>query len=141
MQFGISALSGDIPGIPDTVARRKQGDLRPNRTNYTDGIPTENAPMPRGWRISHANLGIHRINRNRPDLNQQVAAGGEGIIDFDILQGIGVFNREGYLIGNGFHGGPPLAGDKNKYPLVTRVAQRALHGLRQPLFNKTNKPQ
>jgi hypothetical protein len=48
-------------------------------------------------------FGIYRFDRNRLDLDQQIAASGSRVGQDNVLEGFGIIDGQGLLIADGFH--------------------------------------
>src|SRR4051812_24168242 len=105
MKLGIRAGPLELASIKDIVAWLETSHLRADGDDGAGGVPTENLPGTGLRGATAPDLGIHGIDRDRPNLDQQVAAFGLGLRQIDIYQGGVVLDRLGLLIADGTHVG------------------------------------
>lgn len=78
-------------------------------TGLLKSLPTRSFRVfARGGYDRLTDLAIDRIDRNRPEPDEQVVAAGGRLRKLDPDQGIGVADRQGLGIADGFHGFSPL---------------------------------
>jgi hypothetical protein len=103
MQLAVGAGAGQVAGVPDFIADLEQGHVRADRFHHAGGIPADHLGLAFGRGDVAADLGVDRIDRNGAHFDQQIAAGSLRRRQFDIDQGVGVVDRQGLAVGDGFH--------------------------------------
>ncbi|MNV14372.1 hypothetical protein D3C71_1050540 [compost metagenome] len=103
MQFAVAASAGNGAGVEHFVPSLEQGHFTADGLDHTGHVPAQHFGGATFRLDVLADLGIHRVDRNGFDLYQQVARPGDRFRQFDVLQGFFVADRQGRVIGNGFH--------------------------------------
>ncbi len=104
MIFGIGARPHQRAGIEHLVARLEEGDVRTHRLDHPGGVPAEDHRRIRRALPAHAHLGVHRIDRDRLHIDQQVARAGRGLGGLEVEQRLLLGDGQRSDIADGFHG-------------------------------------
>lgn len=78
MEPRVGARAGDVTRVVDLVARGEPGDLGARRHHGARGVEAEDAPR---VGVARADLGVHRVDRHCPHLDEEVAGAGLGDLD------------------------------------------------------------
>ncbi len=103
MQLAVATRSGQRPGIEHLVARLEQRDLTADRLHDARHIPAQYLGCAVFRLDVLTDLGVHRVDGDRLDLDQQVTSARHRLGQFDVLQCLGVADRQRVVIRDGFH--------------------------------------
>ncbi|MNN11595.1 hypothetical protein D3C81_1245580 [compost metagenome] len=103
VQLTVAAGTGDGAGVKDFVAGLEQRHFAADSLDHTGNVPAQHfrRAVFRCHVLPH--FGVDRVDRNGFDFHQHVAWAGDRFWQFDVLQGLGVADRQGSVIGDGFH--------------------------------------
>jgi len=104
LQFGVTARPVTCPGIPDLIAGLEKADLGPHGAHHARGVPTQYPELAGRWCQASADLGIHGVNGDGADFDEQVSRPWSGFGQFDIQQGFRIIDGQDLLVTDSFHG-------------------------------------
>jgi hypothetical protein len=111
VQLGVGAGPDDGAGVVHAVAHLEVLHARADGLDRAHGVPAQHLGLARFGRGVLADLGVHRVDRHGLHAHQQVARGGHGRGQFDVLQRLGVVDGKGLVVADGFHGNEPWIDD------------------------------
>ena len=103
MQLGVGSIATDAAGVEHLFARFEGVHFRPDGANDTGSIPAQHAPASADRTRAAANLRVDRVDRNGPNLNEQVAPRWDGVGKLDIDERFRAIDRAGLLISDCAH--------------------------------------
>ncbi len=94
VQFAVAARAYQGAGVKHLVTGFEQRHFAADGLDHTGHVPAQHlgGAIFRGDVLAH--LGVHRVDRDCFDLHQQVAWAGDGLWQFDVLQGFWIVDRQ-----------------------------------------------
>ena len=108
VELTVGAGPADRPGVEYLVARAKQRDVGSDRRDPARGVPTQHLPGSGIRQGVGPALDVDRVDRHRPDLDQDVAALGNRHRLLDVDQGFLAVNAAGLLVADRTHLSSPF---------------------------------
>jgi hypothetical protein len=99
--------------LRDRIARLESGHARAHCLDDAGCVIPQHRGGTRCRRHIAAHFGVDRIDRNRLDAHQQVAAGRNRIRQFDVDETARIVDGQALGVTDGFHGGP-ISGEKRR---------------------------
>ena len=103
LAFGVAACAADVARIPDPVAGLEDAHLGAHRAHDASSVPAEHLPRSGLGLARGPDLRIHRVDRYRHHIDQQVASAGLRLRQLHVLQRKRIGDGQGRLEGSGFH--------------------------------------
>ena len=108
VQFAIGAGTVDGAGIEHPVAGLEQSDFAAHGLDDAGRVPAQYLGRAVLRFDAEADLGIDRVDRDGPNLDQKIVCTRSGFGQLHVLQCFGMVGRQGLVVSDGFHGNGPL---------------------------------